>query len=58
MVETKHPFSQAFSQTLKTGRPESMYFFHKWASIGQLYTLLAKTLLSALAVSYNENLSG
>ena len=58
IVETMHPFSQDFSQTLKTGRPEGMYFFQKWASIGQLYTLLAKTSLSALAVSYDENFSG
>ena len=28
IVETMHPFSQAFSQTLKTGRPEDM-FSHK-----------------------------
>ena len=58
IVETMHPFSQDFSQTLKTGRPEGMYFFQKWASIGQLYTLLAKTSLSALAVYYDENFSG
>ena len=49
---------QAFSQTLKTGHPEgmlshkifkrlselSLYFFQKWAFIGCLDTLLAKTL--------------
>ena len=44
---------QTFSQTLKTGPPEgmfsrlsefSLYFFQKWASIGWLNTLLAKTL--------------
>ena len=70
IVETVHPFSQAFSQTLQTGCPEGMFshtivrdqvnfpFIYAWASIGQLYTLLAKTLLSALAVSYNENFSG
>ena len=50
-------FQQAFNQTLKTGLPEgmffhkiirvsefSLYFFQKWASIGRLDTLLAKTL--------------
>ena len=52
------PCTQALSQTLKTSHPEgmfshkikkrlgefSLYFFRKWVSIGQLDTLLAKTL--------------
>ena len=52
------PCRQALSQTLKTSHPEdmfshkikkrlgefSLYFFQKWVSIGQLDTLLAKTL--------------
>ena len=58
MIQLTLTLKQAFSQTLKTGCPEGMFshkiirdkgmfliFLPKWASIGQLDTILAKTLL-------------